>query len=368
MNTTTKPKVSVICPTYNQEKYIRESLDGFISQKTDFDLEVIVADDCSTDKTPQIIEEYAKNHPAVIKPVIRKKNIGVGANFKETLQVARGKYIAICEGDDYWTDPEKLQLQADFLDSNPDYALCFHPVKVVFENSEQETSIYPDPQEKIKFTVESLLQKNYIQTNSVMYRRQSYEKMPVDILPIDWYLNLYHAQFGKIGFLDKTMSVYRRHSGGIWWDTHENKDRFWQKNGLAHLAMYKAVLQLYGDNKPHRLLVYKPIAEAMEACIELAVRNDENLLSLIKRFPDLVEGYMLIKYPTIADYNKRQRMHEETVTKLQHSLDSLQQVADLKDHKIRNLETELAEIKNSRAWHAVQKARLAKTKLQRKRK
>jgi glycosyltransferase involved in cell wall biosynthesis len=103
------PKVSIISTTYNHEKYIRAALDGFIAQKTNFSFEVIIADDHSKDKTPKIIQEYADKYPHLIKTIIRSKNMGVVANMVDVLQRARGKYIAICEGDDFWTDEKNYK-------------------------------------------------------------------------------------------------------------------------------------------------------------------------------------------------------------------------------------------------------------------
>jgi glycosyltransferase involved in cell wall biosynthesis len=365
-NSMTKPKVSVVSPTYNQEKYIRETLDGFINQKTDFNFEIIVADDCSTDDTPQIIEEYAKAYPGIVKPIIRKKNIGVAANFSGALKATRGKYIALCEGDDYWTDPEKLQLQVDFLDNNSDYALCFHPVKVIFENDEQESYIYPDPKRGSEFTIERLLKTNYIQTNSVIYRRQSHVTIPEGIVPVDWYLHLYHARFGKIGFIDRTMSVYRRHASGIWWDSHSDKDKFWKKNGLAHLAMYEAVLRLFDDKQHYQTIVFEPISQAFNALVEIADKDDDVASQAIKRFPQLVQELLRLNNAALIKYDSQQKSLEKTVANLQNSVETLQQEAAIKDNHIQNLEDELAEIKNSRAWRSIQQARAVKAKLKRK--
>ena len=127
-----EPTVSVLCITYNQEEYLRDTLNGFINQKTKFSYEVIISDDCSTDKTKNIIMEYAKNYPNIIKQFFRKKNIGSMKNFIETYNKCKGKYIALCDGDDCWTSPEKLQKQVDFLENNQDFAMSSHAVKTIF--------------------------------------------------------------------------------------------------------------------------------------------------------------------------------------------------------------------------------------------
>ncbi len=120
------PLVSICCITYNHEPYIRKCLDGFLMQKVDFPIEIIIGEDCSTDKTRQICEEYAKRHPHLINLLPSEHNLGCLDNEYRVMKTARGKYIAFCEGDDYWTEPTKLQRQVDFLESHPEYTVCFH--------------------------------------------------------------------------------------------------------------------------------------------------------------------------------------------------------------------------------------------------
>lgn len=296
------PKVSIISISYNQEKYIGEAIEGFLMQKTDFEFEVIIADDCSTDKTPQIIKEYAHKYPDIIKPIFRKKNLGAWQNFTDALKKTKGKYIALCEGDDFWTDPNKLQLQVDFLEKHPDYALCFHPVKVFFQNGEEAESIFPTIVDKAKFTLGELLKNNFIQTNSVMYRRQSYKSIPNNILPGDWYLHLYHAQFGKIGFINKVMSAYRRHSGGIWWGFQDNPKSFWGKNGLQHLLFYKKILNMFSKNKCYRGIILKNAGENTSSIIESDDFKDRHLImSITTDFPEFIKQAMLNKNEEIKD-------------------------------------------------------------------
>lgn len=129
-----KPLVSICCITYNHEPYIRECLDGFLMQKTDFDFEILIHDDASTDKTADIIREYELKYPEIINPIYQTENQyskGVRPINKFNFERAQGKYIAMCEGDDYWTDPLKLQKQVDFLDEHPEYVLSCHNYKTL---------------------------------------------------------------------------------------------------------------------------------------------------------------------------------------------------------------------------------------------
>lgn len=247
-----RPLVSIGCITYNHEKFIRQTLDGFLSQKTDFSFEILIHDDASTDKTADIIRDYEKRYPTIIKPIYQTENqYSKGKNITFTYQLprAKGRYIALCEGDDYWSDTTKLQRQVDFLEKNESYALVFHPVRVFFEDKEKEDSIFPE--DKSGFTQSKLIERNFIQTNSVMYRSLGdYSSIRNDVLPGDWYLHLYHAQFGKIGFIDRVMSAYRRHKGGIWWQTTgPNRDDIWKNHGIAHLRLYIEMMGIYGSRR-----------------------------------------------------------------------------------------------------------------------
>jgi glycosyltransferase involved in cell wall biosynthesis len=133
-----QPMVTVWCLTYNQKDYIRDALDGFVMQETNFSYEVIVHDDASTDGTTDIINEYATNYPKIIKPVIETENQWQRGGLKHIVAIMNehyrhGKYIAFCERDDFWTDSRKLQRQVDFLESHPDYSMCFHSAKKKYE-------------------------------------------------------------------------------------------------------------------------------------------------------------------------------------------------------------------------------------------
>lgn len=243
-----KPLVSICCIAYNHEKFIRQALDGFIMQKTNFFFEVLINDDASTDNTADIIKEYEKKYPDIIKPTYQSENQfskGKSMFVNYTFPRIQGKYVALCEGDDYWTDPLKLQKQVDFLDTYPECSICFHPVKIIYANGSKPDKVFPTPKQRFNKTVLSLshlVQKNFIQTNSVMYRwifdENIKEVFPEDVLPRDWYIHLLHAEKGSIGYIDEVMSVYRRHSGGIWWQTSNNIIQHHKKYGFKELNFF----------------------------------------------------------------------------------------------------------------------------------
>ncbi len=242
-----RPKVSVLCITYNHAKYIAETLDGFCQQQADFDVEFIVADDCSTDETASIIKQYAARDRRIV-PILHKKNLGVAGNFASAAARAKGDYVALCEGDDFWTDPTKLQRQADQLDQNRDLAMVFHPVEVFNDADGKFEYLYPAT--KPDLTIWELTFENFIQTNSVMYRWRFLGGLPdwfdSSILPLDWYLHLCHAETGTIGYLPRVMAKYRKHDGGIWSSAATEPLRLWRRYGLQQLRLFKAVATIAG--------------------------------------------------------------------------------------------------------------------------
>lgn len=263
-----QPKVSVVTVTYNQEQFLEQTLDSVLAQQTDFDVELIVSDDHSDDRTADMIRQYAHRYPQ-IRPILRGKNVGVVTNVVAALREVRGEYVALCEGDDFWTDPTKLARQVELLDSRPDLGLCFHPVRILDEQAPEDDLRFPDPGESTEWTVERLLSRNFIQTNSVMYRRRDYADLPTDAMPLDWFLHLFHARAGGIGFLDRPMATYRRHAGGVWSGTAADSLARTRRYGLAQLGFADAALRLFADSdldltplRGRALAIYTALAEA----------------------------------------------------------------------------------------------------------
>ena len=253
-------KLSIICLTYNHSSSLFQTLDGFVMQKTKFPFEVLVHDDASTDGTRDIILQYADKYPDIIRPILEEENQwsnGIAFDKEKIWPYVRGEYVALCEGDDYWTDENKLQKQVDFLDSHPDCSLCFHPVRIVDQSNSAGEEIYPDQkllQRAGELNFASLLKRNFIQTNSVVYRwrfhKESYSLMPEHILPGDWFLHLLHAQVGKIGFLPEVMAVYRRNAGGVW--TGANKQPQWFcRCGVPHIKFFEEMEKSFKISKAY---------------------------------------------------------------------------------------------------------------------
>jgi Glycosyl transferase family 2 len=243
---TKRPKLSVVTTTHNQEAYVRDAFDSFVAQQIDFPMEIIVADDASTDATRAIIREYVDRYPHLFRPILRPKNLGLNRNLVDALSRARGTYIALCEGDDYWIDPLKLSKQVAFLDRHPKTAVCFHPVRTIWEDGRVEDQDFPPVSWRDDLSLDALIRRNFIQTNSVVYRRLArYDDIPADVMPLDWYLHVRHAVHGDIAMLPETMAVYRRHSQGMWHNRVSDPSQFWLTHGPGHAAMFDAMLDLF---------------------------------------------------------------------------------------------------------------------------
>ena len=210
------PLVSVCTVTYNHEKYIAQAIEGVLMQKGNFKVEMIIGEDCSKDSTREIVKDYQRRYPDIIKPILYEKNVGPSQNSINCLNACKGKYIAALEGDDYWTDPLKLQKQVEFLENNPQYAICAHNALVVEEstgNSQLFTDFKADTIEGIY-----LLNNRILPTASVVFRNREFN------FPAWFYSTpfgdtclflMVTAYGGLVKFLNQTMSVYRKHPGGI---------------------------------------------------------------------------------------------------------------------------------------------------------
>ena len=334
-------KVSISCITYNHAGYIRQALDSFLMQRADFKFEILIHDDASTDGTTEIIKEYESKYPDIIKPIYQKENQyskgARGISKKFNFPRAKGKYIALCEGDDFWTDETKLQRQVDFLEKKEDHSMVFHPVEVFFEYGKTDNHIFPE--EKKGFTIEGLLQRNFIQTNSVLFRNRDFSKMKEDIMPSDWYLHLFNAQFGKIGFIDRVMSKYRRHSGGVW--AVEQSD-VWLKYGLDHLKLYKELLDIYKKPSQEEIITENAVL-AVSGLVESS--RDEDYKN-----SDLYPYFSYFTPKAIKSLNNRIKEKDFNIIKTQDDLNKVS--SDLNKAKINIdiLQKEIDSIKKSNIY------------------
>jgi len=212
-------KVSVAMITYNHEEFIAQAVESALMQETDFDYEIVIGEDCSTDGTGEILKTYQKVHPDKVRVLPRERNLGIHRNFVDTLGSCTGKYVALLEGDDYWISPHKLQKQVDFLDNHPECVLSFHNVKQFYQDGSREAMLRNSIDQKAILSLEDVLVDHSITTCSVMFRNGLVTELPpwFYTLPVgDWPFWILLAQHGNLGYINEVMASYRRHPGGLY--------------------------------------------------------------------------------------------------------------------------------------------------------
>lgn len=214
-------------------------LDGALMQQTTFPFEIVIGDDASTDSTQKIIQEYINKNPGRIRAFLHSENQGPSEpkefagrnNVLQLLKACKGEYVAMCEGDDYWTDPFKLQKQVDFLESHPEYAICHHNVEVIYEDG-TASHLFNKSDQKLTSTIEDILEdKWFMATASWLYRNYfltyDFANWHATAAAGDWAVIIQLASHGKIGYLPETMGVYRKHSAGLSNIHAQTNARFW---------------------------------------------------------------------------------------------------------------------------------------------
>jgi tetratricopeptide (TPR) repeat protein len=267
--------VDVIMGTYNQECYIAQALESVLSQNTKFPVTIHVADDGSTDKTPEIVQNYYGRYPNRIVPALDKKNRGLfdkDRMFLQLLRDSRADYIALLEGDDYWTDPYKLQKQVDYLDTHPNCAISFHNAIMKYEDDDSKSCKFHTAEIEPIIDIAQLISKNLIPTASSVFRKKALSTIPdyyCKIVTGDWFLHLLLIQHGTADYIDKVMSVYRIHSGGI------ARDRVRIHDSVIKMFRY------FSNN----------LSSDLAPVLQEAIKNHSSLLieELIKRITQLME-------------------------------------------------------------------------------
>jgi glycosyltransferase involved in cell wall biosynthesis len=212
------PLLSVCLITYNHASFIRQAIDSVLAQKVDFRYELIIADDYSQDETRNIILEYKEKYPDIIRLIFQTSNVGPAKNWFDLLRAPRGKYIAYFEGDDYWTDPYKLQQQVDFLEANDDFSMCF--TNAYYDTGDvqpgREPRLYSQVMAPKVYSLNDILIYNMVPTATVLYRANF--KLPDWFFSLpygDWGLHILSAHKGKVYYLNKVTAAYRVHDMGL---------------------------------------------------------------------------------------------------------------------------------------------------------
>ncbi|MDR0882345.1 MAG: DegT/DnrJ/EryC1/StrS family aminotransferase [Candidatus Adiutrix sp.] len=318
-NAEARTKVSVVTTAYNHENYLEDCIKSVAGQECDFPIEHIIGDDASSDRTAEIISDYASKY-SHIRPILQKERTYGRGNIQAVFSAVSSPYVSICEGDDYFLDPRKLQKQATALDERPEVALCAHPVEVLYQET-GEKEIFPDRsssspfffmKDRNIFSLQDILKMNFIQTNSVMYRWRFPKGLPgwfnYYVMPQDWYWHILHAETGKILYQHETMSVYRRHNEGMWTSAHIDAAKhiaLWAYSMLRFCQLlnrhfndkYHTVLDelaiyyysnmsgYYADNDPSMITYYENMfPEFAKAYVSRTAKPRDNILkSLIRK-------------------------------------------------------------------------------------
>jgi len=270
-----KPLVSIVCHAYNQEHFIEDTINGFLSQKTTFPFEVIVHDDASTDSTKSVIETYVAKYPNILKPIYQSENQfskrNISASF--TYPASKGKYIAHCEGDDYWTDEYKLQKQVDFLEQNEDYVVTW--TNLVFRDGDKliETgfdSMFPEV-----YTIDfnNLFEVYNTYTLTVLFRKDAIEYKRILELNYAKDNTIYALLIknGKGAFLNFVSAVYRWHDGGVF----SLKSNFYKRYS-SFLNVKEIFDEIEGAKTKNIEFIYKDLLrQSAEEGIKLFLKKDK---------------------------------------------------------------------------------------------
>ena len=282
--------VSIICNTYNQEKYIADALESFIMQKTDFKYEILVHDDASTDNTPNIIKEYELKYQDIIKPIYQKENkysqnISIGKNYQYPR--IKGKYVALCEGDDFWTDSNKLQKQVEELERHPKCDICAHAATMVNSETKERIKDIAPSQQKTIFSIEDVIEGDggFVATNSLMIRRENIIKFYKfrEICNIDYSLQIQGALRGGMLYLVDNMSAYRFQSQGSWTSNIQKDTEKYSKH-FDRVSKMLEQLNIETDKRYDEVIRKKIRWQQYQKMLVLG--NDREI---IKEFPDILK-------------------------------------------------------------------------------
>lgn len=251
-------KVSIICNAYNHGKYIRDALNGFVMQKTDFRYEVLIHDDASTDDTAEIIREFEAKYPDIIKPIYQKENQyskGVWITAEYQFSRVLGKYIAMCEGDDYWTDPDKLQKQYDAMEAHPETDICAHSSTLINASDGTVAGTVHHSDKMTVIPTENVIDGGgaFVSTCSLFVRKEilTERRKFVDVCPLDYTYQISGSLKGGMLYLPDNMSAYRVSVPGSW-TVSSNKDNRKYLGFLNELTAGLKQLDTDTDKKYHK--------------------------------------------------------------------------------------------------------------------
>lgn len=299
--------VSINCITYNQETYIADAIESFLMQKTNFKYEILIHDDASTDKTTDIIKKYEMQYPDIIKPIYQEENKyskGIRVNYEYNFKRSKGKYIALCEGDDYWTDPYKLQKQVDYMEANPTCTLCMHSVELINASTKQQIGLVRPYSYSTKSSVEDVIigGGGFVGTNSLLFPRSIFDNPPkwyFDCPVGDYPLQILLTYKGYAYYIDENMSVYRTMAKNSWSKrvVKGGVEKYIQLNDKLNIMLDE--FNLYSSYKYHEAII---LAKKRNQFNKLIAKNDLKSLKSLEfkdfylELPRKNKIKLLIKY------------------------------------------------------------------------
>jgi len=330
------PIVSICMTTYNHERFVSQAIDSILAQKVNKEVEILIGEDQSSDNTRAIVREYENRYRNVIRVFYHSyphnyKRINGRSNFINNLLHANGEYIALLDGDDYWSDPYKLQKQIDFLDNNPHCIAVFHWVDCL-EGDYVYDKAYGPHTLKAYYTVDDLLEhSNFIPTCSVVFRRQATCIFPqwfYDSPYADLPLHIMNAMFGKIGFIDESMGVYRIHPGGRYTSMVEIDK---QINNLYAFELIATNLGLL-DNKFYQSYVESRMGSICELALDETYR-----LSGLKLLSGILERSTSVNLPLVNNMYDQLCYYHNSKTSKNRVINAFRRILMTKSEAVANL-------------------------------
>ena len=295
--------VGVCMITYNHQSYVGQAIESIMSQITNFDFELVIGEDHSTDNTRAICEKYAQLYPGKIRLLNSDRNYGMGGNFTRTLnECSSYKYVAICEGDDFWTDNNKLQKQVDFLENNPEFVICFSDIHIVDELN--SANAFLPAITKDVFTIEDIIlsNMNIMPTPTLLFRNVLPESLPEFLktaLSGDLIIQLLLTDKGKAKYIDEKLAAYRNHAGGV----TKSKEHL-EKGEIARLNTYHNINE-YFNYKYDAVFKKRFLSMARESLIYYSrdKKGTEKLKHYFKHFPKYLKYSDKINVKEIIYYH-----------------------------------------------------------------
>lgn len=319
--------VTVICVTYNHENYIAQALDSFLAQKTNFKFKVFVGEDCGTDRTADIIREYAARYPDIVVPFLREKNMGPQRNALDMCAQATSPYLAFCDGDDYWTDEYKLQKQYDYMEAHPEYRFCFAKTEIIagegwahagyYRPNAEGRYIIPECLPSYKPITPPVYAAQFVAELMLGHTSTFFFRWNYDIVFPDWFFEgvygdaalrlIQLGEDGTAGFIEDVVSVYRINETGVF-TSYKDTNEMFVNTRLEYVRWISGILTWYQDNKmrkyPKTELENRLILEVNNYFSAAISRGEtERITQFFEKYP--YAGEVIIRYYLSANYDRR---------------------------------------------------------------